>query len=147
VIEDVWCREDRISEFDSGVINYLVRVLYSVLDTHFTLHFIAIDLNSDLKMHLLGHNLPDHKLLKVSPVIFLISSSACPFLIDKTLNPLPPPHHCPPQSANISGSPHIILRFISLDHTTTPCPTSNPSRPKSPRSHRISNHFIISILK
>jgi len=30
-----WCRVSRISEFDSGVINYLVRVLYSVLDTHF----------------------------------------------------------------------------------------------------------------
>jgi hypothetical protein len=34
-VNDVWCKVDRISEFDSVVINYLVRVLYSVLDIYF----------------------------------------------------------------------------------------------------------------
>ena len=117
--EYVWCRVDRISEFDSGVINYLVRVLsLYCTDTHFTLYFITIDLNPNVKMHLLGHNLPDHKLLKVSLVISLISSSSCP-MIDKTQhsNPFLPRIIFPLSQLT---SQVALTSFYGLSHSTTP---------------------------
>jgi hypothetical protein len=150
VIDDVWCIVDRISEFDSGVINYLV--LYSVLDTHFIAYTLSLPLRPQhtAKMHLLGHNLPDHKLLKVGSVSVIISCLSCLSSrhLDREQSILYP--FSPVllyMVADVAGSPNIILRSIPLNNPPPPSPTSDPGRPKSTRLNRISNHFPISIPK